>query len=204
MGFVNKLKKAYDAFQEDEVNDNEVASEKPVFEEQPEPIIEEKEDQVSDDENKVEESIKKGDSFEQFVADKFSKKYFSIVDWTTDVTRKYNRKVESNSNPDLCFRYTPNDDRFAVECKFRSGLYQGGISWCKKYQMDKYKEYSENNDIPLYIVIGLGGSPESPERMFCIPIEEAKYTKLYPSIFENYERNTDELFFWDAENKNLK
>jgi hypothetical protein len=70
--------------------------------------------------------------------------------------------------------------------------------------MDKYKEYSENNDIPLYIVIGLGGSPENPERMFCIPIEEAKYTKLYPSIFENYERNTDELFFWDAENKNLK
>jgi len=27
MGFVNKLKKAYDAFQEDEVNVNEVANE---------------------------------------------------------------------------------------------------------------------------------------------------------------------------------
>jgi hypothetical protein len=50
----------------------------------------------------------------------------------------------------------------------------------------------------------LGGSPESPERMFCIPIEEAKYTKLYPTIFEQYEKGIEDPFFWDYKNGILK
>ena len=42
----------------------------------------------------------------------------------------------------------------------------------------------------------LEGNPQKPERMFCIPLENAKYPELYPSVFEKYERDPDNMFFW--------
>jgi hypothetical protein len=32
--------------------------------------------------------------------------------------------------------------------------------------------------------------------MFCIPLKEAKYPDLYPSVFEKFERNPENKFFW--------
>ena len=37
---------------------------------------------------------------------------------------------------------------------------------------------------------------ESEIFMFNIPLEDAKYPALYPSVFEKYERPYDEDFFW--------
>jgi len=34
--------------------------------------------------------------------------------------------------------------------------------------------------------------------MFCIPLTEAKYSGLYPSIFEKFERPPSKKFFWDG------
>jgi hypothetical protein len=45
-------------------------------------------------------------------------------------------------------------------------------------------------------VIGLGGDPDYPERMFCIPLAEAKYPTLYDSVFERFERDPEKPFFW--------
>ncbi|MCQ6962340.1 hypothetical protein PV02_01960 [Methanolobus chelungpuianus] len=146
--------------------------------------------------NIMEEKIEKGNEFESFVVKKFSRKYFSIVAWTTDINRKHNRYVESDSDPDLRIRYVPTDEEFSIECKFRSGLYQGKIAWCKYEQMERYRDYREKTGIPLFIVIGFGGEPGKPERMFCVPIEEIKYNQLYPSAIEAFERNPKEYFFW--------
>jgi len=63
-------------------------------------------------------------------------------------------------------------------------------------QLKRYKDYFYKTKIPLFVVIGLGGASYDPEFMFCIPIEEAKYPELYPSILENYERNPNKNFFW--------
>ena len=52
--------------------------------------------------------------------------------------------------------------------------------------------------MPLFVVIGLGGSPQYPDRMFCIPIEGIEYPALYPKIFEEYERDPRKMFFCDG------
>ena len=143
-----------------------------------------------------EESVDKGDGFEKYVVNLFDKRYFSIVQWTTDINRKHDRFVEADAGPDLTVRYIPADEIFYVECKFRSGLYEEKLNWSNPEQLKRYQDFARENKSPFFVVIGLGGDPSSPECMFCIPLEEAKYPALYPSVFERFERASDKNFFW--------
>jgi len=45
-----------------------------------------------------------------------------------------NIKVESDSNPDLVMRYKPTNEKFAIECKFRSEIKQGAIRFDLRYK----------------------------------------------------------------------
>ncbi|HJH31549.1 MAG TPA: hypothetical protein C5S50_05095 [Methanosarcinaceae archaeon] len=144
-------------------------------------------------------SIEKGDEFEKYVVHLFdTRTYFSIVEWTSDISRKQDCFVESDCNPDLVMRYKhkSRNEVFCIECKYRSNLYDGKLNWSYHSQLDRYRKYAKEKGIPFYVVIGLGGSPQYPERMFCIPLKEAKYPALYPSVFEKYERDPDKMFFW--------
>jgi hypothetical protein len=108
----------------------------------------------------------------------------------------YDKGVESDSNPDLTIRYKPTDEKFAIECKFRSNLYKNKLCWTTYGKLKQYNVFAYENAIPTFIVIGFRGEPHNPERMFCMPIEEVKYPELYPSVFEKFERNPDKRFFW--------
>ena len=144
------------------------------------------------------ERVGKGDDFEKYVVDLFDENYFSVAQWTTDIARKHDRFVESDCNPDLVMRYhyKGREELFCVECKFRSDLYQNKLDWTNPDQLERYREYEQETNLPFFVVIGLGGSPDYPERMFCIPLEEANYPALYPSVFERFERDPEKPFFW--------
>jgi hypothetical protein len=142
------------------------------------------------------ESVEKGNDFEKYVADLFDNRYFSIVQWSTDITRKHDKFVESDAGPDLTIRYVPNNELFYVECKFRSDLYEGKLHWSNPQQLKRYQGFARENRHPFFIAIGFGGDPSDPERMFCIPLDEARYPALYPSVFEKFERNPEKNFFW--------
>ena len=59
-------------------------------------------------------------------------------------------------------------------------------------------------NIPVFIAIGLAGTPHNPSFMFCLPLEEAKYPELFRSILKKYQREPkNKPFFWDAKNKKL-
>lgn len=144
-------------------------------------------------------NYQKGISFEEYVIKMFDQKYFAVHDWTRDISGKtHGIVVESDSNPDLVMRYKPKDQYFAVECKYRSQLYKGKLEWTTSKKLFGYKAYMKRLNIPTFIVIGLGGIPTVPERMFCIPLQSAVYPALYPSIFEKYERNLEKNFFWNG------
>ncbi|WP_243684000.1 hypothetical protein [Methanosarcina barkeri] len=61
---------------------------------------------------KEDESVEKGNDFEKYVVNLFDDKYFSIVQWSTDIMRKHDRFVESDTDPDLIVRYLPKDEVF--------------------------------------------------------------------------------------------
>jgi hypothetical protein len=142
------------------------------------------------------EFVEKGGEFEKYVLDLFDERYFSIVQWSTDITRKHERFVESDAGPDLTMRYMPKDEIFCVECKFRSTLYEGKLQWSNSQQLGRYQDFAEENGLPFFVVIGLGEDPSDPKRMFCIPLEEARYPALFPSVFERFERYPEKSFFW--------
>ncbi|RLG27879.1 hypothetical protein DRN70_01385 [Methanosarcinales archaeon] len=145
------------------------------------------------------ENYEKGVDFERYVVELFRKqeKYFAIHSWTGDLSDKYQGvRVESDSEPDLTIRYKPTDEKFAVECKYRSYLYNDKLCWTTWEKLKDYRSFAQKNIIPTFIVIGLGGNPRNPEQMFCIPLEKAKYPKLYPSVFRKFERDPRKSFFW--------
>lgn len=138
-----------------------------------------------------------GMRFENYVLDLFSRDYFSIVEKTHSAETNQKRYIESSVNPDFVFRYTPSGEMFAVECKFRSRLnVEGLLSWSYPDQMKRYQEFSNTRKIPVFIVIGLGGIDNDPENLFNIPLEDAKYPSLYPSVFNKFRRPSDKPFFW--------
>jgi len=145
---------------------------------------------------KEDESVEKGNDFEKYVVNLFDNKYFSIVQWSTDTTRKHDRFVESDAGPDLIVRYLPKDEIFCVECKFRSCLFEGKLQWSDPQQLKRYQGFAREKKLPFFVVIGFGGDSSYPERMFCIPLEEAKYPGLFPEAFKKFERNPCKPFFW--------
>ena len=155
--------------------------------------------------DKDQKNTEKGHTFERFVVEGFSAnaEYFAIEEWSADNHDKaMGIKVEANQNPDIIVRYIPTGERFAVECKYRTNpsvSQKSGkpvISWAKPYQIENYKKFSQKRRMPVFVVIGLGGRPDSPDVMYCLPLQEAKYPELFFSLLNNYEKDPASTFFW--------
>jgi hypothetical protein len=115
----------------------------------------------------------KGNEFEKFIVQKFNKKYFKIMEWAGD---KYINGIyaETSTQPDLRIKFSLYDieKEFAVECKYRSYFYKGGIDWAKDNQRANYQNYSEAKGIVTFVAIGVGGKPDNPDELFIVPLQE--------------------------------
>ena len=149
----------------------------------------------------------KGDNFEKYIVQKFSKSYFSIVEWTGD---KYvdGRYAKSNTNPDLRLRFKMKniESDFSVECKYRSNYYKNGVEWCSEQQLQNYKNYANNNGISVFVAIGIGGAATAPEELFIIPLAEMKNIFVNQSFLNKYkkEKVKDNNLFYDYQTGRLK
>ncbi|WP_319507016.1 hypothetical protein [uncultured Methanolobus sp.] len=137
------------------------------------------------------DNIKKGDDFEEYVANLYPESDYTIVEWTTDTVRKHKRYVEADTRPDLLIRHKLSGEQFYVECKYRSYTIDNKIIWTNAEQLKRYQEFSKEKEEPVFIIIGLGGSPKRPESLFCIPLEDAKYTELYLNDINQFRRNRE-------------
>ena len=149
----------------------------------------------------------KGDDFEKYVVQKFSKNYFSVLEWTGDkyVNGTY---AKSNSHPDLAFKFKFKDVDidFAVECKYRSDYYKNGVEWCTNHQLENYRTYARDKQRMVFIVIGIGGLPSFPEELFIIPLSGISETFLTKSFLSQYKKENfkDSNMFFDYEAGKLK
>jgi len=149
----------------------------------------------------------KGDDFEKYIVQKFSKSYFTIIDWTGD---KYveGMYAKSNMNPDLTLRFKMKDIEkdFAVECKYRSTYYKNGVEWSSAPQLQNYKTFATDKGIPVFVAIGIGGVATAPEELFIIPLTEISDTFLTKSFLSKYkkEKIKDSNLFYDYEVERLK
>lgn len=115
-------------------------------------------------------SQEKGLAFEKFVVNRFDRKYYKLLDWTSDkiIDGVY---AQSTFNPDLHyqFRYRNHVKEFAVECKYRSRLIDGMFE-LEERQLENYRRYGRDKGIPVFIALGIGGRPSAPKALFMIPL----------------------------------
>lgn len=118
------------------------------------------------------EDVLKGREFEDYVLGLFNVEKdgpLILQEWQGDKILG-SIKPENNSNPDFVFRYI--DKEFAVECKWREKL---SMDMSKDLfppkKMEDYKTFSETRRMPVTIVLGVGGEPSNPERLYIIPLE---------------------------------
>jgi hypothetical protein len=135
-------------------------------------------------------TYKDGEAFEYYTNSLFPLSDFEPLHRTPDY-RSYKKGNPLYRKPDFKFRDKKTGKCFYVESKFRGGLYKGKLNWCKSDdQLQRYQEYE--NDAKVFILIGLGGEPASPEEVFLIPLSEIEYKGLYESIFEEYARRPNQ------------
>jgi hypothetical protein len=141
------------------------------------------------DEATTPESFKIGEKFENYVREYlFVENYYDVLERTHDY--KTNKDyVQSSLKPDFKFRDKWTKKEFYVEAKFRTGLYNNKIVWCNDNQLKRYLEY--NKDRPVFLILGMGVKPDSPEFLSLIPLTQAKYTGLFPSHAEKFEIKPD-------------
>ena len=66
------------------------------------------------------------------------------------------------------------------------------------------KKFCNEKNIPVFIIIGIGGSPSKPSEIFVIPLASIKYVELPKSWLENYRHDPTKNMFFDVPTKTLR
>ena len=134
------------------------------------------------------ESFDKGQEFEEYIHKYlFPKSKFDLVHHSHDFSANRDSYVETSLYPDFKFRAKETGKEFWVEAKFRTSAFNNEVEWCKDYQLKRYVEI--NKEAPVFAVLGVGGAAANPERIYIVPVKQAKYTKLFVSLLRKYEFN---------------
>lgn len=119
------------------------------------------------------EELLKGREFEDYVLSLFPLQEdgeLILQEWQGD--KSYGMlQPENNSNPDFVFRYKKGE--FAVECKWRGKL-SGDLSkdLFTDRSIENYKRFSTARNMPVTIILGIGGEPCNPELLYRIPLKK--------------------------------
>jgi hypothetical protein len=141
--------------------------------------------------------------FEGYVVSLFDPLYFSL--------RVYSRQkaLAGNGHEDGFmpglegeFRNKDLTEKFSLECLYIPKVNSINIIKFSGKQINRYKEFEQDRESEVYLVIGLEGDPESPKELYVIKASELRegpvtYTDLKP--FRKYG-----MFFYSTANKRLQ
>ncbi len=137
------------------------------------------------------DSFKKGDLFEKFVEDEmFQDTDYVLVHRTNTYDQNKARYAEDTRKPDFKFRCRRTGQEFYVEAKYRSRFNADNKLEVISYtQIERFKVLQKEEKIPIYIAIGYGGTPDNPDGVSLIPLDELSYLELYPSFLKRFNVN---------------
>lgn len=148
------------------------------------------------------QNAQRGYEFEQWVVNRFDPTVLSLLEWSSDKGVNGWTPI-SSMHPDLVFRdktsMCRHPRRFAVECKWREKNWRGGIEWARPEQIVRYQTFSERYKMPVFVVIGIGGSPLRPEEVYLVPLEKLAVPFVSLAYLSRFRRRVaDEMFRWDS------
>lgn len=133
---------------------------------------------------KIEEDpYKRGKIFEDYALYLFPQRSFNIIHKTVGGADLEGRYTEDCIYPDYKFRDLKTRQEFWVECKYRSHRGEkGALEWTDYKHLQRYKAIQEESKIPIYILVGVGGRPDSPEELLFFKLDDLPYYSLYYSV----------------------
>lgn len=153
--------------------------------------------------NKSERELKQmGVEFEEFIVNKFNYDYVTLLEWQGDNRTQTGISPEANKKPDLKLIDNTYKIDFYVECKYRS---KDDSFYEKDYKIQRYKKFSDDNKVSVFLAIGSEGTPSNPKNLYIIPISKINEVKDIQILKEEYrKKNIDKNLFYDNKNRVLK
>lgn len=147
---------------------------------------------------------KAGLDFEKFVVQKFNQKFFAVRNWAGDKFVE-GRYADTTTQPDiqLSLKLGKSSYPFAVECKWRSQPKGDFVQFAEEVQLERYKAFANQENYPVFIVLGVGGKPSNPDELYIIPIKDLNKPVLHKSVLGKYRKKVDADFFFDRELQEL-
>lgn len=148
---------------------------------------------------------KAGLDFEKFVIQKFDKKYFNIRNWAGDKFVE-GRYADTTTQPDIQLSLKIRGKLYplAVECKWRSQPKGDFIWFANEEQLERYKKFGEQENYPVFIILGVGGKPSNPEELYILPVKDLEKPVLHKAGFGKYRKRLEADFFFDQESGELR
>ena len=82
----------------------------------------------------------------------------------------------NNSYPDFLIEEVETERHVAIECKWRKFLnHSAMMDLFSPEQLTTYQKFSQERDLPVFIILGIGGEPCEPEDIYIIPLEKATF-----------------------------
>lgn len=156
--------------------------------------------------NNKDENYEKGVEFEKYVVSRFSKKYFSLKEWRGD-KQSHGIYAESCTYPDMELTFTLREKTytFAVECKWRAKYNaQDKVRWSYKDQLARYRQFAKDKNIPVFIILGIGGTPAEPAEVYVVPLASIERVELSRNWLENYRHDLSKNMFFDVPTQTLR
>ena len=133
-------------------------------------------------------TFKKGELFESFVENElFKPSEYDLIHRTNSQSQNETRYAEDTLKPDFKFRCRKTQQEFYVEAKFRSKFnINDKIEVITYGQIERFKELQNRENIPIYIAVGYGGTPNNPNYVSLIPLNNLDYLELYASFLRRF------------------
>lgn len=159
-----------------------------------------------DSETEIIDQIKKsGDDFEKFVVKKFSREYYNVVEWAGD---KYIDGIYADTtlHPDLLMelQLKSGNELFYVECKWRKGFIGDEVQFARMDQLERYKQFEKEKNIPVFIALGIGGKAGKPEALYNLPLRFINSNSITREELKQYEKDISKDFYYVAKANLLK
>lgn len=128
--------------------------------------------------------------FEAYIADKFNREEYRLMHWRRD---KKTEKTSEKLLPTLTFQLVENSSiQFSIECQYSPSFSSTNAIAILPQQVDVYYTYQKENNRIVFVILGVGGTPEKPERLYVVPLNDIPREQEYlPASYLSRYRKLD-------------
>jgi len=136
--------------------------------------------------------------FQQFVFSRFPVEDFEVTGWRDDY---YSEEPANRASalPGLELESRKGGQRFGVVSRWRHGFVNGKSEWATSHQLQGYREWEYRTQQHLFLVLGIGGKPVHPEKLFIIPLRRIESVTLDAAFAHKYLRSHLQRFTVSAD-----